>query len=119
MSFDLSLHDPETGRVIESDVAVPTGGTYAPDSRALEFNVTFNYSEHIRPVMPGLADGFYSVDGMPAMDFAWQLLEAIPKLGQDVSDDYWEPTEGNARRALESLLWMCMAAPHGVWRVDG
>lgn len=119
MSFDLSLHDPDTGEVLQSKRPVRCGGTYAVGSSDLEFNVTFNYSRHIRPVMPDLADGLYSADGMPAMDFARHLLEAIPRLGTDDSEDYWEPTEGNARRALEALLWMCLEAPHGVWRVSG
>ena len=39
-------------------------------------------------------------------------------LGDDVDDDYWKPTEGNAKRALYGLLAMAQMRPDGVWGGD-
>lgn len=48
-----------------------------------------------------------------------QILEnAINQLGDDVDPDYWEPTEGNAKRALLKLLAMAKMRPDGIWDGD-
>lgn len=36
----------------------------------------------------------------------------------DVDDNYWEPTEGNAKRALAGLLAFAQMRPDGVWAGD-
>jgi hypothetical protein len=46
------------------------------------------------------------------------LKSAIAQLGDDVADDYWEPTEGNAKRALTQLLALAQLRPDGVWDGD-
>ena len=46
------------------------------------------------------------------------LEKAIANLGDDVHPDYWEPTEGNAKRALFKLLALARLRPDGVWRID-
>lgn len=46
------------------------------------------------------------------------LERAIAVLGNDVSNDYWEPTEGNAKRALIYLLTMAQMRPDGIWDGD-
>ena len=46
------------------------------------------------------------------------LQDAINKLGNDVDDDYWKSTEGNAKRALCQLLSFAQMRPDGVWNGD-
>ena len=46
------------------------------------------------------------------------LKSAIDALGDDVSTDYWEATEGNAKRALCQLLAFAQMRPDGVWDGD-
>lgn len=36
----------------------------------------------------------------------------------EVSGDYWEPTEGNAKRPLLQLAAMARMRPDGVWDGD-
>jgi hypothetical protein len=38
-------------------------------------------------------------------------------LNDDVSNDYWEPTEGNVKYAILCLAAMAQARPDGVWTV--
>lgn len=46
------------------------------------------------------------------------LQKAINVLHDDVSGNYWMPTEGNAKRALTQLLAMARMRPDGVWEGD-
>jgi hypothetical protein len=46
------------------------------------------------------------------------LANAIAALNDDVSSDYWEATEGNARKALIDLFSLACMAPDGVWQGD-
>ena len=55
---------------------------------------------------------------MTGVDSIPLLTKAISKLGDDVSDDYWEATEGNAKRALTQLLTLAKMRPDGVWMGD-
>ena len=46
------------------------------------------------------------------------LESAIAQLGDDVDDNYWTATEGNAKRPLVQLLTMTKMRPDGVWKGD-
>ena len=51
--------------------------------------------------------------------FTTDLEKAIAALGDDVDDsDYWNATEGNAKRALYGLLAFAKMRPDGVWDGD-
>ena len=39
-------------------------------------------------------------------------------LGDDVSSNYWEPTEGNAKAALLKLIALAEMRPDGIWDGD-
>jgi hypothetical protein len=45
------------------------------------------------------------------------LRTAIDSLKDDASDDYWAPTAGNAKIALEQLYFLAGMCPDGVWAV--
>jgi hypothetical protein len=62
--------------------------------------------------------GIRSLYGMTGKESVPVLKKAIAQLATDVSLDYWEPTEGNARKALEGLLALAIMKPDGVWGGD-
>ena len=119
MSYDIYLNDPVTGDVLEA--AQPhqmTGGTYQVGGTAeLWLNVTYNYIEHFRRVLD-TEKGIRVIYGMTGAESAPLLVRAIELLDTNTSDDYWEATEGNARRALCGLLAMAQMRPDGVWGGD-
>lgn len=119
MSYDLYLLDPVTREQLETDEKhLIVGGTYAIDgTEKLWLNITYNYSEHFAKAF-GHKDGVRTIYGMQAADSIPVLESAISKLGDDVSDDYWEATEGNAKRSLYGLLALAKLRPDGIWDGD-
>ena len=101
-------------------------------------NVTYNYAEYYyrvfepayRPEYPeaepedrkdkkaGYLYGIRSIYGMTGADSIPVLQKAADQLGDEVSSDYWEPTEGNAKRPLLQLIAMAKLRPDGVWDGD-
>lgn len=118
MSYDIKLTDRVTGETLES--AAPhqiRGGTYcAGGTQGLWLNVTYNYAPHYYRTLG--EEGIRSIYGRSGAESIPLLESAIAALGDDVSDNYWEPTEGNAKRALAGLLSFAQMRPDGVWRGD-
>lgn len=118
MSYDISLCDPDTGKVVE--LRRPhgcRGGTYAVGgTNEAWLNVTYNYAKHFYRVLGD--KGLRGIYGMTGADSVPILTAAIEKLENDVDDDYWKATEGNARHALEDLRALALMAPHAVWDGD-
>jgi hypothetical protein len=46
------------------------------------------------------------------------LKDSISKLADDVSEDYWESTEGNVKQSLLGLLIFAQLRPDGIWEGD-
>ena len=117
MSYDLDLCDPVTGKVIESNLAHNfKGGTYAlGEITTLSLNVTYNYSAHFDSMGPRGIREIYGKTGAEALSI---LQKAIFLLGDDVDDNYWNATEGNAKKALIQLAVLSMMGAEGVWRGD-
>lgn len=118
MSWDIELCDPVTHEAIEVDEPhLMTGGTYAVGgTNELWLNVTYNYSRIFKRVLG--EKGIRGIYGMTGAESIPVLCQAAENLGDDVSSDYWEPTEGNAKRALHSLAAMAQLRPDGVWDGD-
>ena len=118
MSYNLGLHDPATGEMLELDAPHHMkGGTYAlGGSPYAELNVTYNYSRHYYRVFG--EGGLRSIYGKTGAESIPVLEAAIEQLGDDVDDDYWKGTEGNAKRALRQLLALAQMRPDGVWQGD-
>lgn len=116
MSYDVYFCDPVSGEVIElNDVHFMRGGTYAINgSTVLSFNITFNYAENYAKHNFSIKD----LIGKTALEVIPEMERVIGLLGDDVSDDYWEATDGNAKRALISLLTMAKIRPDAVIKVD-
>lgn len=118
MSWDCSLVDPVTRETLETDKLHDiNGGTYCVGgTREMWLNVTYNYGDIFRKVMP--PDGLRTIEGMSGADSIPVLEKAISKLADNVDKDYWKPTEGNAKRALHGLLALAKLRPDGIWELD-
>lgn len=131
MSYDISLLDPVTKATIEFDEPHQmAGGTYAVGgTREAWLNVTYNYAPIFRKVFGdentelskfekifgGGQTGIRRIYGMTGAQSIPVLETAIKQLGDDVSPDYWQATEGNAKRALCQLLALAKMRPDGIW----
>lgn len=118
MSYDISLCDPVSKEVLEVDTTHHIhGGNYVlGGTTELWLNITYNYGGHFRRVLGD--EGIRSIYGMTGAESIPVLKAAIAQLGDDVSTDYWEDTEGNAKRALCGLLAFAQMRPDGVWEGD-
>jgi hypothetical protein len=118
MSYDIDLVDPITKKVLLLDENHHmTGGTYAVGgTRECCLNITYNYSGHYYRLMG--EKGIRTIYGMTGAESIPVLETAAEALGDDVSDDYWEPTEGNAKRAVLQLIALAKMRPDGVWAGD-
>ena len=110
MSWDISLTDRVTGEVLHSDSPhMMRGGTFMlGGTTELWLNITYNYSKIYR------RDSVFGKDGIEII--FGKLEKAIKALGDDVSKNYWEATEGNAKRPLVQLLTMAKMRPDGIWQ---
>lgn len=120
MSYDIELCDPVSRKTIElDDVHYMRGGTYtAGGTKRLWLNITYNYAQiFYRPDVFGV-EGIRSIYGLTGAESIPLLTKAINVLGDDTCPDYWEPTEGNAKRALYQLLAMARMRPDGIWDGD-
>ena len=119
MSYDVSLCDPVTGTELEVDNPhFLRGGNYCPNgSTELSLNITYNYGSIFRRADVLGKDGIPGLDGKTGAETIPLLQSAIGHLNNDVDDDYWEPTEGNAKRALCGLLSFAQMRPDGKWQV--
>ncbi len=79
-------------------------------------NVTYNYAEHYGRVIGD--KGIRTIYGMSGAESITVLQAAAAKLGDEVDDDYWKPTEGNAKLPLLQLIAMARMRPDGVWDGD-
>lgn len=117
MSYDINLCDPVSGQVIHFDAPHQMkGGTYAMGgSTEAWLNVTYNYSPHFGAIGE---EGIRSIYGKTGADSIPMLKRCIDALDDDVDEDYWKPTEGNAKQALCGLLAFAQMRPDGVWSGD-
>lgn len=120
MSYDINLCDPVTHETLELDQPhLIRGGTYAiGGTTELWLNVTYNYGKFYRREDVLGDEGIRTIYGMTGAESIPVLERAIAALGDDVSDDYWEATEGNAKRPLCQLLAFAQMRPDGIWDGD-
>lgn len=134
MSYDISLLDPVTRTVLELDAPHHMrGGTYmVGGTTEASLNVTYNYARHYERVFGGEQptsrfdrifggtekSGIRSIYGLTGAESIPVLNAAIAKLGDDMAEDYWAPTEGNAKAALIQLRALATMRPDGVWDGD-
>jgi hypothetical protein len=122
MSYDIYLHNPITGDVAQLDSPHQfKGGTYVVGGTTdAHLNVTYNYSPHYYRVFKelGFDEGIRSIYGMTGKESVSILNKASKLLGSDLSENYWEATEGNAKKALLELAALAILCPDSVWQGD-
>lgn len=118
MSYDIDLLDPVSKKVIElNNTHDIRGGTYrVGGTNEAHLNITYNYGEHYYKTLG--ENGIRTIYGMTGAESIPLLKNAISQLGDDVSDDYWEGTEGNAKKSLYVLLAFAQLRPDGIWDGD-
>lgn len=118
MSYDIDLKDPVSGKVLQLDFPHHMrGGTYCLGGTSdASLNVTYNYGNHFRRVLGD--SGIRTIYGMTGCESIPVLENGISQLGDGVDEDYWAPTESNAKRALTQLLALAKMRPDGVWGGD-
>jgi len=98
MSWWISLRDSQ-GNYLETDTICCEGGTQVVGGTSeAVLNVTYNYSKHFY---------FPKLQGLTAIEAKPILSEASEQLKDDTDKDYWKATEGNAKRAIQTLLDFC------------
>lgn len=121
MSYDISIVDRKTKEQIEVEFPHDLkGGTYAiGGTRELWLNITYNYAPFFRKVFSEHGpDGIHCIEGQKVEDTIPWIEKAIEQLGDDVDDNYWAPTEGNAKKALTNLLKLAKMYPEGEWELN-
>lgn len=118
VSYDIDLKDPITKEILHLDhVHQMRGGTYAiGGTTEASLNITYNYAKHYYRIMGD--KGIRTIYGMSGADSIPVLQNAANSLGDDVSEDYWEATEGNAKRPLLQLIALAQLRPDGIWDGD-
>lgn len=118
MSYDIDLEDPITRSPIKLDAPHQMkGGTYAIGGTTdASLNITYNYATHYYKIFG--EKGIRTIYEMTGAESIPVLTKAINLLGNDVSDDYWEATEGNAKMALIQLRALAQMRPDGIWNGD-
>ena len=119
MSYDINLIDPITkDRLTVENKHHITGGNYqVGGTNDLWLNITYNYSPFYYKLISE-EKGIRAIYGLSGAESIPVLQKAINQLGDDVSENYWEATEGNAKRALIGLLALAQLRPDGVWDGD-
>lgn len=118
MSYDIYLCDPITKEVLElTEPHYMYGGTYqVGGTTRLHINITYNYSRFYKRILG--QEGIRLIYGQLAVDTIPLLEQCVSQLGDDVTDNYWDPTEGNAKAALLQLLALAKMRPDGRWKGD-
>lgn len=120
MGYSVRLIDPVTKEPLHSEKPHEMhGGEYVQGGTTeLWLYITYNYyAVYSRPDVLG-TQGIERIYGLTGAESLPILKEAADHLGDNVCPDYWEPTEGNAKRALMHLIAMAQLRPDGVWEGD-
>ena len=121
MSYDIRLVNKKSSEVERAKFTPNREGTYCltdDEVRDCEFNITYNYAPHFRKVLD-TEKGIRVIYGMTAKESIPVLEKSISMLGDDVVEDYWQSTEGNAKESLKCLLEIAKSSnPDSVWEGD-
>jgi len=116
MSYDVYFIDPKTKEVAECHHDI-RGGTFAVGgSTEAHLNITYNYSGIFTKVFGD--GGIRNLYDKKSDEVIIMLTHAIMLLEADETEDYWEATEGNARRALLNLRMLAVLNPDCVLTGD-
>lgn len=117
MSYDIYLVDRDNKTIHLQENHDVAGGTLAVGGTTeCWINITYNYSKFFYQALG--EKGIRSLYGKTGLETIPILKEAISKLGDDITSNYWDATEGNAKEALKGVLQLAELAPYGIWKGD-
>lgn len=119
MSYDIEIINPKTGETLEANRFLNVRGTvqslYA--SKELHLSITYNYREHFVKAFQS-PSSIKCLNNKAVITTIDIITNAIERLDTDYYlEDYWKPTEGNARLALINLLILAFEGLEGYWRI--
>lgn len=116
MSYDIYFKDSVSGDTIELEAPhFMRGGTFPLDgTKELYFNITFNYDSNYKKHDFRILD----LNDKIAASMIPELKRVIGLLGDQTSDNYWKPIDGNAKQALITLLTMAQMRPDAIIKVE-
>ena len=120
MSYYISLM--REGNVCQVNTHQEGGVIALGGSTDASINITYNYAFFFYNFLDK-RKGIRWLYGKTAQETIPRLEKAIGRLTGWLGDgvyeqDYWAPTFGNAKHALEVLLGWAKQNPHGVWEGD-
>lgn len=119
MSYSIEIVDSK-GNVLElpkDQTHHIKGAIYvAEGSRSATIHITYNYADYFQQVFG--PEGIRTLYGEKVSETLEEILNAVLQLSGCPSHDYWEKTEGNARKALIDLLNLGLLFPEGYWSGD-
>ena len=108
MSYDIYLIDKDTGEELKSkEPHNIRGGSYAVGDTTLCLNITFNYCDSFRKCDIWIPE----FDQKLVKDVISKLFSGYQQLYGKPSANYWDKTDGNAKKALGDLIKLCSLAP--------
>ena len=118
MSYDITIVDKQGDAAQFPARTLPHGSKYrlirskaeGDQPADVAISITYNYSGAYYYVWPEA--GIRVLDEMPILEAMPKLESAVWALGTQRSDDYWEPTDGNAGAALNDVLTLCRHVEH-------
>lgn len=116
MSYDCYLVDKDKNVIILDKSFDRAGGTYAIGGiNEAWLNVTYNYGPIFKKV---LGYSLNDLDGKCVKDTLPDLENAIDFLSEDdKTNNYWDATEYNAKRALKDLVYLAKHKPDAFWYI--
>jgi hypothetical protein len=117
MSYDVELHDPKTGSLVEVPLHESGGNVALGGTTGAWLNITYNYSEYFYQHLDA-EQGLRWLYGKTGAETVERLQAAIMVLGTVQDSNYWLSTPGNAGYALSILLSWAHMHPDAVWDGD-
>jgi len=120
MSYDIYIVDPTTKEPLRFSEPMKglEGGTYAlGGTTEAHLNITYNYSKFYYEHLDN-EKGIRWLYGKKVKDTMEALLLAFKSMEGEPDDDYWAPTEGNAKYALMQLILLAAYFLDGEWDGD-
>lgn len=116
MSWDCYLVDKNGKTVIFNEPLDIKGGTYQlGGTQEAWFNITYNYGKILKNV---LGYSLSDLNGKLVKDTISDIEKAVSKLSEeDKTENYWDATEYNTKRALEDLLLLAKKSENSYWMI--
>lgn len=116
MGYDCYLVDKNKKVITLDEIFDRSGGIYAiGGSKEAWLYITYNYSPIFQKV---LGFSLSDLDGKCVKDTLEDLENAIGLLSEDdKTDNYWDSTEYNVKKALQDLSYLGKHKPDAFWYI--